>query len=96
MGDNHLLVSVILIVMVVAIFVWFLAMPWLVRGERRRQRRKAQSGTIGVFDELFHPEGHQARIMWEAQTELPAPAPTPGDKPDLDSGRIVIQLKSTE
>ncbi|AYG02772.1 hypothetical protein [Gryllotalpicola protaetiae] len=77
-----------------ALFViWFLAMPYLVHAEKRRQRKNAQSGTIGVFDEVFHPESHQARLVWEAQTELPAPAPAPGDKPDLDSGRITVRLE---
>jgi hypothetical protein len=76
----------------VLFLVAFFAMPWIVQGERRRQRKKAQSGTVGVFDEVFHPEAKNARVMWEAQTELPAPAPTPGDKPNLDSGHITIRL----
>lgn len=74
------------------LLVFFFAMPWIVRGERRRRRQRIQSGMVGVFDEVFHPEAKNARVVWEAQTELPAPAPTPGDKPDLGSGRIVIRL----
>lgn len=84
--------TIVFVIFAGAFVVWFLFMPYFVRAEKRRQRKKAQSGTIGVFDEVFHPESHQARLIWEAQTELPAPAPTPGDKPDLESGRIVINI----
>ncbi|GAA4189780.1 hypothetical protein GCM10022288_18130 [Gryllotalpicola kribbensis] len=92
MGLQHEVITIMVIAFGVLFLVAFFAMPWIVQGERRRQRKKAQSGTVGVFDEVFHPEAKNARVMWEAQTELPAPAPTPGDKPDLDGGHITIRL----
>ncbi|MEO7122748.1 MAG: hypothetical protein ABI400_06450 [Lacisediminihabitans sp.] len=89
--DKTLFVTLIGLAFGVAIAAWFVAMPWLVTAERRRQRQKIQSGTIGCFDELFHPEAYQANIIWQAETELPAPAPLPGDKAFPD-GKIVLRL----
>jgi hypothetical protein len=71
--------------------IWFLSIPWLVKGEKKRQRESVQSGVIGTFDEIFHPAAYQANQIWEAQLELPAPAPTPGDR-DRSSGKITITL----
>lgn len=78
----------------VATAAWFVAMPWMVKAEKRRQRRKIQSGTIGCLDEVFHPEAYQANIIWQAQTEMPAPAPLAGDKAFPD-GKIVLCVTPT-
>ena len=76
-------------VFVVPFAIWFLSIPWIVTAEKRRQARSVQSGLLGSIDEVFHPQAHNAHLIWEAQLELPAPAPTPGDG-ELSSGRIRI------
>jgi hypothetical protein len=40
---------------------------------------------------VWRPSAEDAHAQWEAQVEMPAPAPSPGDK-GLDEGRIVIEL----
>ncbi len=44
-----------------------------------------------ALDAVWRPSAEDARTEWEAQVEMPAPAPSPGDKA-LDEGRIVIEL----
>lgn len=53
----------------------------------------SSAGLLG-FDELFHPSAHSARIAWEAEQEIPAPAPTPDRGPGVIEGgsRIVIEV----
>lgn len=53
----------------------------------------SSAGLLG-FDELFHPSAHNARIAWEAEREIPAPAPTPDKGPGVieASGKIVIEV----
>ena len=65
---------------------------------RRRHRvgdttAPSSAGLLG-FDELFHPSAHNARVTWEAEQQIPAPAPTPGKGPGVidGSGRIVIEV----
>jgi hypothetical protein len=36
---------------------------------------------LGVVDELYHPDAHATQNIVEAQREVPAEAPVPGDKP---------------
>jgi len=64
--------------------------------ESRFNWRRQGGGFIGAsFDEVFHPDAKEARQIWEIQTELPAPAPDPGDPPfDPEAGRITIMLPS--
>ena len=50
------------------------------------------SGVGGGFDSVWRPSAEEAHAEWEAQIEMPAPAPTPGDKGHLDDGRITIDL----
>ncbi len=46
-----------------------------------------------AFDEVFHPDAKEARLIWEIQSELPAPAAIAEDPPrDLEAGRITIML----
>jgi hypothetical protein len=71
------------------------AMPAFLRDARRRQRRGAGgslNGIAGGMDAIWRPGAEEAHAQWEAQLELPAPAPTPGDPVDLDGGRLVIRL----
>ncbi len=50
-----------------------------------------------AFDDVFHPDAKEARMIWEAQTELTAPAPAPGDLPfDPEPGRITSMLPSRD
>ncbi|MDY0827736.1 hypothetical protein SK224_01210 [Microbacterium sp. BG28] len=55
---------------------------------RRQRSDGADAGSSGGllgFDELFHPSAHEARLVWEAEQEIPVPAPTP------DKGHGVIE-----
>ncbi|RZU65070.1 hypothetical protein EV379_1390 [Microterricola gilva] len=70
---------------------WPLLAPPMLAAERARRRKSVGSGMLGVVDEVFRPQAHDAHLVWEAQQELPAPAPLPGDGP-LASGRIRITL----
>lgn len=90
-ADRNLMMTVILVGCGLLVLAWFVAMPWLVSAEKRRQRQRVQARVIGPFDEIFHPSAYQANIVWEVQTEAPAPAPLPGDKA-LQDGRIVIRV----
>ena len=65
--------------------------------DRFRWRRQGGGFMGAAFDEVFHPDAKEARLIWEAQTELPAPAPSPGDPPfDPESGRITLMLPRDE
>ena len=44
------------------------------------------------LDAVWRPSAEEARAGWEAQVELPAPAPSPGDKGRMQDGRIVIDV----
>ncbi len=63
-------------------------------GDDRFKWRRQGGGFIGAaFDDVFHPDAKEARVIWEAQTELPAPAPAPGDPPfDPEAGKITLML----
>ena len=77
---------------------FFLAYPSWAKWERERNRRNGThrtvtAGLVGPIDEVFHPNAYQAALIWEAQQELPVPAPdSDKTRPDLDSGRIVIDV----
>jgi hypothetical protein len=56
---------------------WF----WSSRqNSRGNVRRGATGGMLGVVDEIFRPETHQAVQIQKIQQELPAPAPAPKPK----------------
>jgi hypothetical protein len=66
------------------------------RDRKRRGRRVPAGGLVAPFDEVFHPTAYEAHLLWDAQTELPAPAPnSDGGRPDLDSGRITLSVPSS-
>ena len=86
---------------ITALFIgYLLAYPRWARWERERNRRNGTrrtmtSGMVGTLDEVFHPNAHQSQLAWEVQQELPVPAPdSDKNRPDLDSGRVVIDLDS--
>ncbi len=57
---------------------------------RERQRRTSGGGMGGLgagLDAVWRPSAEEANAQWRAQIEVPAPAPTPGDK-GRDTGRI--------
>lgn len=51
--------------------------------QRSGDRSALSSGGLLGFDELFHPTAYDARIQWEAEQEIPAPAPTPDRGPGV-------------
>jgi hypothetical protein len=68
-------------------------LPWGLRRHRERRRRIIPAGLVGGIDEVFHPETHEALLLWEAQVEAPEPVPAPGEPP-FPGGRIVLSLPS--
>ncbi|WP_127474931.1 hypothetical protein [Microbacterium sulfonylureivorans] len=67
---------------------------------KRDQLRKQLDGTAGGslagvgsgFDSVWRPSAEEAHAAWEAQVEMPAPAPSPGDKGRIEDGRLVIRI----
>jgi len=50
-------------------------------------------GAMGIGDEVFNPQRHEAQIELDRQTILPAPAPLAGDgDKGIFDGRIRIDL----
>lgn len=50
-------------------------------------------GAMGIGDEVFNPQRHEAQIELDRQTILPAPAPLAGDgDKGIFDGRIRINL----
>ncbi|WP_326968166.1 hypothetical protein [Arthrobacter sp. CG_A4] len=47
------------------------------------------------MDEIFRPETHQAQQILRIQSELPAPAPAPGDPSNPYSGVIRLSEGKT-
>ena len=69
--------------------------PRLKRDNLRRQLEGGGSSFAGVgmgLDAVWRPSAEDARADWEAQVEMPAPAPTPGDKGRMEDGRIVVEV----
>jgi hypothetical protein len=69
--------------------------PRLRRDNLRRQAEGGGGSFAGVgagLDAVWRPSADEARAGWEAQVEMPAPAPTPGDKGRMEDGRIVIEV----
>jgi|GEM_PF-1407114 len=90
--------AIALVGIVLATVAFLLAYPRWARWERERNRRNGTSrtvtsGMVGGIDEVFHPNAHSAQLRWEAQQELPVPAPdSDKHRPDLESNRVVIDL----
>lgn len=66
--------------------------PLIHRDTRRRWEKGISGGGMGsALDAVWRPSAEDALAEWEAQVEMPALAPSPGDRA-LDEGRIVIEL----
>jgi hypothetical protein len=70
--------------------------PRLKRDHLRKQLDGAAGGSLAGlgsgFDAVWRPSAEDAHAQWEAQVEMPAPAPTPGDKGSVDEGRLIIEV----
>lgn len=85
---------IVLAAAVVAACVGILLAPRLARENLRRQREGGGGAFGGVgagMDAVWRPSAEEAHARWEAQVELPAPAPSPGDR-GLDDGPFVIDV----
>ncbi|GAA1912489.1 hypothetical protein GCM10009775_01350 [Microbacterium aoyamense] len=91
MDAGALLAAVIGVVAVIGLMI---AIPAMIRDTRRRQARGQGtiSGVGSGFDSVWRPSAEDAHAQWEAQIEVPAPAPTPGDKGRMQDGRITIDV----
>ncbi|MET0780016.1 MAG: hypothetical protein ABWZ16_00680 [Microbacterium sp.] len=86
-----LIVAVVVLLTVVGLAL----APRLQRDNLRRQLEGGGGSLSGIgagFDIVWRPSADEAKAQWEAQVEMPAPAPTPGDKGELRDGRIVIDV----
>lgn len=83
--------TIIVLAVGISLAAALIALPWLFPAHRKRHARSVMSGAIDPFEEIWHPNGHETKHIWQAQAELPAPAPLPGDKTFKD-GRITINL----
>lgn len=55
---------------------------WTSRRNRRKGIKRRDGGELlGMADEIFRPQTHQAQQIQKIQHELPAPAPSPGEPP---------------
>jgi hypothetical protein len=61
---------------------------WYWTSRRGSAGRGATAGLLGIVDEVFRPETHQAQEIQKSQHELSAPAPAPGDPNKPYSGTI--------
>jgi hypothetical protein len=86
-----LLAPAALLLLAVVLAASLAALPWGLGRHRERRRRIVPAGLVGGIDEVFHPEAHEALLVWEAQVEAPAPTPAPGEPP-FPSGRIILAL----
>ena len=90
--DLSWFVGVVVFALAAGALAW--GIPAMLRDTRRRQAR-GESGLGGMtagWDAVWAPTAHEADRERMAQNEAPAPAPTPGDKGDLDEGTIVIEI----
>lgn len=71
---------------------WYLS-SW--RGRRRGTGRGAIGSILGIADEIFRPETHQAHQIQKIQHELPAPAPAPGDPQNPYSGAVQLPKRDS-
>ena len=93
--------EIALIAVVVFYAAFFFVYPswrrWEVARERSRNPgRTVTQGMVGTLDEVFHPHAYYANLEWEAQQELPVPAPDADPaRPDVYSGRVTIDVRQS-
>lgn len=59
-----------------------------------RERSRNGGAPLGALDEVFSPNRYEIQLQQDAQRVIPASAPIPGDgeRPDLGSGRIRLDV----
>jgi hypothetical protein len=71
--------------------------PRMKRDQLRKQLDGRAGGSIAAvgagLDAVWRPTAEEAHAQWEAQLEMPAPAPTPGDPGGIEDGRLVINVE---
>lgn len=73
------------IITVLAIIAAIALMTYVGIADRKRRKRdgagarSALSGSIGTFDEAFHPSAARAAKIREVQQVMPAESPAPGE-----------------
>jgi len=81
----------IIAVVVVAIFI--ATRLGLVDFSNKSRSGGTSGGAMGIGDEVFNPQRHEAQIELDRQTILPAPAPLAGDgDKGIFNGTIRIDL----
>lgn len=79
----------LIVASMIAVGVLFLCMPALMKAEARKKRRTdaryRPTASFGVLDEIFHPTAYSAFQQIEAEKQVPAPAPLPGDPLQRDA-----------
>jgi hypothetical protein len=90
----------VVVAVVVATVALVALAPRLKRDHLRKQLDGSAGGSLaGVgsgFDAVWRPSAEDAHADWEAAVELPAPAPTPGDKGRIEDGRLIIRVDDPE
>ena len=91
----------VVVTVVAAVTVALIALaPRLKRDQLRKQLEGTAGGSLaGVgsgFDSVWRPSAQDAHADWESQVEMPAPAPNPGDKGNIDDGRLIIRVEHPE
>jgi len=78
-----------LVLLAAVLAVSFALLPLGLRRQRDRRRRAVPTGVFGGLDEVFHPEAHESRLVWDARLEASEPMPAPGEPP-FPGGRITV------
>jgi hypothetical protein len=71
---------------------------WIDLSDKSRKTSGGSSSIVGIGDEVFAPTRHEAQIELDRQSQLPAPAPVPGDggEAGIFDGKIVIRVDNHE
>ena len=84
------------VVALVVILVFVASRLGLVDFSNKARSSGNVGGAMGIGDEVFNPQRHEAQIELDRQTILPAPAPLAGDgDKGIFDGTIHIDLGDT-
>jgi len=84
------------VVALVVILVFVASRLGLVDFSNKARSSGTVGGAMGIGDEVFNPQRHEAQIELDRQTILPAPAPLAGDgDKGIFDGTIRIDLGDT-